>query len=54
MLNEFADESHSFRAAKVGWLNTQWSIFSESTVIHGFAFSWEILKRREGRQRREC
>lgn len=54
MLNECADESHSFRAAKAGWLNTPWSIFSEYTAIHRFAFSWEILKRKEGRQKREC
>lgn len=54
MLKEYADESQSFRAAKAGWLNTQWSIFSEYTFIHRFALSWEILKRKEGRQRREC
>jgi len=52
MLKECADESHSFRAARVGWLNTQWSVFSESTVIHGFAFSLGILKRRQGIERR--
>lgn len=49
MVKEYADKSHSFRSAKVQWLNTQWSIFSESTVTHGFAFSWKILKKREGR-----